>query len=78
MKECLVFSAPHDILQETIGVMIVMSNPVAPCQLDLPTLHEFLTGQLHRNKWPQVILFSASLPKTLTGKILRIKVFEYF
>lgn len=75
MKECLAFSLPHELYQETVGVWIV---PVGgtPRGVDLPELDSFLEARLHRSKWPQVIVYSSSLPKNQAGKVLRIKLAE--
>ena len=74
VKEVLAFSAPHEEYQETIGIVIVTKK--GQPRVDLPTLHTFLDGKLHRSKWPQVIVYSDGLPKNTTGKILRIKFAE--
>ncbi|RYG69938.1 hypothetical protein EON64_01440 [archaeon] len=71
VKEVIAFSAPHDQYQETVGAVIV-TRPDKP-RVDLPSLHQYLESRLHRSKWPQVIVYSDSLPKNAAGKTLRIK-----
>ena len=74
VKETLAFAAPHESYQETIGAVIVTQK--GQPRVDLPTLHAYLESRLHRSKWPQVLVYSDSLPKNATGKVLRIKFAE--
>ena len=70
----LAFAAPHETLQETVGVVIV--TPSDTPRLDLPSLWEFLEKQqqLHRSKWPSVIVFMNALPRNAANKLLRVKL----
>ena len=70
----LAYSAPHELYQETIGIVIV--TRVNKPAVDLITLCKYLENKLHRSKWPQIIIYMNSLPKNATGKILRIKFAE--
>ncbi len=58
------------------GPLPSVRNKMNCCRPDLPNLHKYLDGKLHRSKWPQVIVFMDALPKNVTGKILRIKFAE--
>jgi acyl-CoA synthetase (AMP-forming)/AMP-acid ligase II/carbonic anhydrase/acetyltransferase-like protein (isoleucine patch superfamily) len=69
---CLAFSAPHAILQEIVGIVIV-PKPGVP-KLDLPTLHAFLQERLATAKWPQCMVYMDALPKSHTNKLLRVKL----
>lgn len=69
---CLAFSAPHDVLQEVVGIVIVPKAGVP--KVDLPALHEFLQERLATAKWPQCIVFMDALPKSHTNKLLRVKL----
>ena len=51
VKNCLAFSTPHDLLQETIGVLIV-PVPGVP-RPGLKALQEYAARSLHSSKWPQ-------------------------
>jgi acyl-CoA synthetase (AMP-forming)/AMP-acid ligase II/acetyltransferase-like isoleucine patch superfamily enzyme len=73
---CAAFSANHDVLQEVVGLALVM-KPGRP-RLDLPSLHEHLGERLGAPKWPQVLVFLDSLPKSHTNKLLRVKMAERF
>lgn len=72
VKDCLAFSAPHSVLQEIVGIVVV-SDPNVP-KIDLPLLHEFLQERLAIAKWPQCMVFMDALPKSHTNKLLRVKL----
>ena len=74
VKDVLAFAAPHDTLQETVGIVVV--TPLACPRLDLPVLHEFLEKQqqLHRSKWPSIVVFMNALPRNAANKLLRVKL----
>ncbi|KAL3927585.1 MAG: hypothetical protein SGBAC_013028, partial [Bacillariaceae sp.] len=71
---CAAFSSKHDILQETIGIVIVPSPNSR--RIDLETLHDFLQSRLTPAKWPQVLVFMGTLPKSHTNKLLRVNLGE--
>ncbi|MCJ1395012.1 hypothetical protein MMC18_007893 [Xylographa bjoerkii] len=73
VSEVLVFSAPHDVLQEVVGVVIV-TPPGAP-RPDLRQLHEALKLSLHQPKWPFVIVYMDNVPKK-NNKLLRMRLGE--
>lgn len=72
VQETLVFSTPHETLQETIGAVIVTRKGCP--RVDLPTLHAYLRDKLHQSKWPVLLVYMHALPKNAAGKILRIKM----
>ena len=72
IKDCLAFSAPHNVLQEIVGIVIVQ-DPNLP-RIDLPSLHEFLQERLVPAKWPQCMVFMDALPKSHTNKLLRVRL----
>jgi acyl-CoA synthetase (AMP-forming)/AMP-acid ligase II len=71
---CVAFSTAHSVLQEVVGLVLVMT-PGRP-RLDLPTLHEYLgQGRLAAPKWPQCLVhMDGGLPKSFTNKLLRVKL----
>jgi acyl-CoA synthetase (AMP-forming)/AMP-acid ligase II/acyl carrier protein len=69
---CAAFSALHNVLQEVVGIVVVMK--AGRPRLDLSTLHEFLGERLAAPKWPQCLVFMDSLPKSHTNKLLRVKL----
>jgi carbonic anhydrase/acetyltransferase-like protein (isoleucine patch superfamily) len=72
VKEVAAFSAFHDTLQETVGVILVMD--IGARRPDLRTLYSQLSGRLHPSKWPQVIVFMDKLIRGATGKVLRSRI----
>ncbi|KAF8887351.1 hypothetical protein BD779DRAFT_1672802 [Infundibulicybe gibba] len=64
----LAFSIEHDVLQETIGVVVVPKPN--RCRVGLHQLHELLRGHLHPSKWPYAIISSL----VSAGKPLRINL----
>jgi acyl carrier protein len=73
VKEALAFSAPHNVLQEVVGVVLV-TNPGRP-RPDLRDLQEALKSSLHSSKWPVIIVYMKALPFR-NGKPARIKLGE--
>ncbi|MCJ1285102.1 hypothetical protein MMC26_004440 [Xylographa opegraphella] len=73
VSEVLVFSAPHNILQEVVGVVIV-TPPNTP-RPDLRQLHEALKCSLHQPKWPYIIVYMDNVPKK-NNKLLRLGLGE--
>ena len=69
---CAAFSAPHKVLQEAVGIVLVHKPGVR--RLDLPTLHTFLQDKLAPAKWPQCLVYMNALPKSHTNKLLRVKL----
>lgn len=73
---CAAFAAAHDVLQETVG-LVVVTEPGRRRNLDLPTLHAFIADKLATPKWPQCLVFmEGGLPKSHTNKLLRVKLGE--
>ncbi|KAL3919384.1 MAG: hypothetical protein SGILL_003780, partial [Bacillariaceae sp.] len=72
VQACAAFSAPHSVLQEAVGIVLVHKPGVR--RLDLPTLHTFLQDRLAPAKWPQCLVYMNALPKSHTNKLLRVKL----
>lgn len=73
VQACAAFSALHNVLQEVVGIVLVM-HPNRP-RLDLHSLHEYLADdKLINAKWPQCLVFMDALPKSHTNKLLRVKL----
>lgn len=71
IQNVLCFAAPHDTLEDTIGVAVVcLPNLPRP---DLAELTRFVSSKLHPSKWPFVLVYLTDLPRTLgTNKMQRI------
>lgn len=76
ISTCCAFSAPHAVLQEVVGIVVVMAADRP--RLDLPALHEYLGERLAAPKWPQCLVFMGGLPKSHTNKLLRVKLGSRF
>ncbi|CAA7265178.1 unnamed protein product [Cyclocybe aegerita] len=70
VKTVLAFSVEHDVLQETIGVLIVPA--LNRSRVSLQQLHDLLKGRLHPSKWPFFVVYIDEIPKNSAGKPLRI------
>jgi hypothetical protein len=70
----LAFAAPHAILQEVVGVVIVPA-PGRP-RVDLAALQRHAAGRLHPSKWPQVVVYLPALPRGPTNKAQRVRLAE--
>jgi acyl carrier protein len=73
VSENVVFSAPHDVLQEVVGVVLV--TPPGQPRVDLRQLHDAVKSSLHSVKWPTVIVYMDGVPKG-NNKVLRVKLGE--
>jgi acyl-CoA synthetase (AMP-forming)/AMP-acid ligase II/acyl carrier protein len=73
IKQVLAFSAPHEVLQEVVGVALVTS-PTQP-RPDVRDLQTALKSSLHSSKWPVVVAYMDALP-TSNNKLVRIKLAE--
>ncbi|POS87514.1 hypothetical protein EPUL_002323, partial [Erysiphe pulchra] len=73
IKAVLAFSAPHYMLQEVVGVIIVPQE--GKLRPDLRTLHTSLKDVLHKSKLPALIVYMDRLP-TNNNKIVRVKLSE--
>ncbi|KAF8129664.1 acetyl-CoA synthetase-like protein [Mycena galopus ATCC 62051] len=72
VETALAFAIEHDVLQETIGVVIV---PAADRpRIGLAQLQDLLRDALHPSKWPFALVYMPSVPKNAAGKPLRIKL----
>ncbi|KAJ5164257.1 AMP-dependent synthetase/ligase [Penicillium coprophilum] len=73
VTETLAFSAPDEVLQEVVGVVIV--TPPGLARPDLRQIHEALQPILHQPKWPALVVYMDGVPKA-NNKIQRIKLAE--
>ena len=73
IKEVLIFSAPHELLQEVVGVAVVVST--GKMRPDLREIQTAVKPLLHPSKWPVVIVYMDDLPKG-NNKLLRVGLAE--
>ncbi|KHN99276.1 AMP-dependent synthetase/ligase [Metarhizium album ARSEF 1941] len=69
--QVMAFSAPHDVLQEVVAVVLV--TPPGKTRIDLKRLQSALRSSLQQVKWPALIIYMDDLPKK-NNKVLRIKL----
>ncbi|KAJ6528632.1 acetyl-CoA synthetase-like protein [Mycena vulgaris] len=68
----LAFGIEHEVLQETVGVVVV---PLAGRpRIGLGQLQDLLQDHLHTSKWPIAVVYMEDLPKNSAGKALRINL----
>ncbi|KAJ1551615.1 hypothetical protein HK096_006770 [Nowakowskiella sp. JEL0078] len=72
VKSCLAFVVPHEIFQESIGILIVTETDTP--KIDLVGVQKHVASTLHPSKWPQVIVHMSDLPTNTTNKPLRINL----
>ena len=72
ISRLVAFATPHDVLQETIGVCIAMAK--GQPRIGLASVHAHVAEALHPSKWPQLIVYADDIPKTGTGKAMRVRL----
>lgn len=73
VDQVMAFSAPHQLLQEVVGVALVL--PPGKPRPDIRDIHGALKTSLHVAKLPIVVVYINALP-TSNNKIVRIKFGE--
>ncbi|KAE8448916.1 hypothetical protein EG329_008712 [Mollisiaceae sp. DMI_Dod_QoI] len=69
VRQAMAFSAPHEILQEVVGiVLVIVPNQPRP---DIRDLQTALRSSLHSSKWPAVVVYMDALPIS-NNKLMRI------
>ncbi|ORZ14195.1 hypothetical protein BCR42DRAFT_492821 [Absidia repens] len=71
VAQTMVFSVPHETLQETIGAVIVTQE--GNTRPDLRSLRLFMEQKLHQSKLPQVLVYMDGLPRNNVNKVMRIQ-----
>jgi len=72
----MAISAPHDVLQEVVGICVTM-GPGAQ-RPSLKTVQEAVAPMLHPSKWPQVLVFMDNgLPLSNSNKLMRIDMVRF-
>lgn len=73
VTQALAFSVQHDVLQEVVGVVLVVPSGVP--RPDLRLVQSALKASLQQAKWPALIVYMSDLPKK-NNKVLRIRLSE--
>jgi acetyltransferase-like isoleucine patch superfamily enzyme/acyl carrier protein len=71
VSEALAFSAPDEVLQEVVGLVIV--TPPDRTRPDIRQLQEALQPLLQQAKWPNVVVYMDRVPSS-NNKMQRIKL----
>ena len=70
----MAFAAPHQVLQECVGVALVTEPGTDLHDCSVKGLQRFAAVALHPSKWPQLVVLMDGLPKSATGgKLLRVR-----
>ncbi|HXP88016.1 MAG TPA: non-ribosomal peptide synthetase [Bryobacteraceae bacterium] len=76
VAEATAFAVPHEVLGEEVGAAIVLSDGWAGSEQLEAELREFCAARLSSFKVPRRIVFLADMPRSATGKTLRIGMAE--
>jgi acyl-CoA synthetase (AMP-forming)/AMP-acid ligase II/acyl carrier protein len=69
VRQAMAFSAPHELLQEVVGVVLVtVRNQPRP---DIRELQTALKPSLHSSKWPANVVYMDALPIS-NNKLMRV------
>ena len=71
VKECAVTGAPDAIRGQVVQATIVLDEGYAPSETLIREIQDFVKRQTAPYKYPRVVRFAESLPKTNSGKIIR-------
>ena len=69
VSECIAISVPHGTLQEVVGVLVVPTKGV-----QVPGMRQIIqhvAKRLPPSKWPQCLILTTGIPKSITGKVSR-------
>jgi oxalate---CoA ligase len=76
VAEATAFALPHEVLGEEVGVAIVLAGGWTGSEELETELREFCTARLSAFKVPRRIVFLDEMPRSATGKTLRIGMAE--
>ena len=69
--ECGVSSAPDPVRGQVVKASIVLTNGTAPTDALKKEIQEYVKHRTAPYKYPRIVAFCDSLPKTTSGKIIR-------
>jgi 2-aminobenzoate-CoA ligase len=76
VKECGVIGVPDAERGHVVKAVVVLREGISNGEETVRTLQEFVKGEIAPYKYPRVIEFADSLPRTETGKLQRFKLRE--
>jgi acetyl-CoA synthetase len=74
--ECAITGVPDDIRGQVVKATVVLSKGYAPSEELVKSLQEHVKKVTAPYKYPRIIEFQPSLPKTISGKIRRVEIRE--
>ncbi len=72
--ECAVSPAPDDIRGQVVKASIVLTKGAEPTEELKKEIQEYVKAHTAPYKYPRIVVFRDSLPKTISGKIQRNKL----
>ncbi|KAE8153071.1 hypothetical protein BDV25DRAFT_127544 [Aspergillus avenaceus] len=73
IDNALVFSVPHETLQEVVGAVLVPSQDNGNRRPDLRQVQEALRPSISQAKWPELLVYMYKLPM-VGGKVQRVNL----
>ena len=71
--ECGVSAAPDEVRGQVVKASIVLVNGVEPTEELKKEIQNYVKTHTAPYKYPRIVVFRDELPKTISGKIMRIK-----
>lgn len=76
VRKAMVFAQPHILLDEVVGLVVVVGDDVDSTLIDLADIRRFCQGKLHSSKWPEILVFMDAIPTNEVGKPQRVRFAE--
>jgi len=72
--ECAITGVPHEIRGQIIKATIVLTKGTEPTEALKKEIQEYVKHRTAPYKYPRIVEFVESLPKTISGKIRRVEL----
>ena len=69
--ECAVTAAPDPVRGQVVKATIVLAKGYTPSDELVKDIQSFVKKTTAPYKYPRIVVFADSLPKTISGKIMR-------
>jgi 2-aminobenzoate-CoA ligase len=76
VAECAVVGVPDDMRTEVVKALVVVRDGVSPAEDLAAELQSFVKDDIAPYKYPRLVEFVPSLPRTQTGKVQRYRLRE--
>ena len=74
MLECGVSPVPDEIRGQVVKASVVLTKGTEPTEKLKKEIQEYVKSHTAPYKYPRIVVFRDSLPKTISGKIQRNKL----